>query len=131
MIAADTNVLVRLLVADDPRQSPPLRAWRVEAHRYVLCEERKIVVRGEDRKLCALGDRADEEVSVGTLDPASPALIEELRGTFEIAARDFEIGEGSQHLAKSPKLRLSTDPGKHFLPHRSDDLSPPFENEFA
>ena len=69
-------------------------------------EDLEVSIRRQDRKVVALGHRAEEEVGVRALEPIPSAEIEELRGALVIRRLQWQVGKGAE---PAPQEREALD----------------------
>lgn len=69
----------------------------------------------------ALGHGTDQEVGIGSLDPASPANVEKLGGSLMIWRGHLEIGKGAQMRAQLLELRRVAKAREDLLTNHSQD----------
>lgn len=84
-------------------------------------EGREIGIGREDRHPVALGHGTDQEVGIGSLDPASPANVEKLGGSLMIWRGHLEIGKGAQMRAQLLELRRVAKAREDLLTNHSQD----------
>lgn len=86
------------------------------------CELTEIPIRCEDGQIIPHGDGANEEVSVGSLNPFGAAQVEKHRGRYVVLGQHGQIGEGGQIGFESCELRLIAHSREKFLSDWPDNL---------
>jgi hypothetical protein len=78
----------------------------------------------------ALSDRAEKEISVGSLDAPAAAEIEKFCGPLIVRPLQGQIRKKPELIPQLDKLGRVPDPGKDLLPDRSDQPDPRLPNQF-